>query len=131
MALAYIHDPIFQKPNERIIKSSKHALQKEVSKITGCTTETFQHVTAQLAHTNVTSQTIIDITLTQTIIKNPKIGPRILNPNARFANGLKGIIFVGLALGLGIIDCVLNLNQSVVSVAFPVILAASFFKKFR
>ena len=61
-------------------------------------------------YTNVALQTIITLTLTQTIIKNPKFRPRITIPTLYYA------YFVGLVLGLGILDYALNLTQSGVSV---------------
>ena len=50
-------------------------------------------------HTKVTSQTIITLTLTQTIIKNPKFGPQIPNTHTNIIYDRKGRLLAGLVLG--------------------------------
>ena len=62
-------------------------------------------------YSNVTSQTITYPKPNPNQKNNPKYMPRIPNPNITFINSCKGRLFAGLVLGLGILDCPLNLTQ--------------------
>ena len=60
----------------------------------------FKRARINCTHTNVTSQTIIYPNPNP----NPKYRSRIPKPNTLVANSRKGGLFVGLVLGLGILD---------------------------
>ena len=104
-------------------------IKNQVANITEFETETFQYVDTYPIHTKMTSQKNITLTVTLTIIQNPKFGPRIPNPNTKLSNGCNRRLSGGLALGLGILDQALNLTQSGVSVTNAVILSTILFMK--